>query len=297
MARFLEYIPGTSFLHRMNPLAKLACALLISIACFCSTNIIFLFCILVLDFALAATCKMTRQAAGLAKAVAIFSIILALIALLTTPKGTLLVALPWGYIGTESLLAALIIIMRLIACAIPLFLVLYITKLGDIANACCKVLHVPYKYAFTFTSAVHFIPVFMNDMKGIMEAQTARGVEFDSDSIGSQDKQRCNRCRGARLQSTHTRERLQGISLLEQRCAGNGALPRLDRPRFSDQYVPRALLNYMRRSSSLWNRGSVTYDTRSKNPQADNLSVPGCADARNVVGLLERLVRLEESST
>ena len=80
-------------------------------------------------------------------------------------------------------MAALIIIMRLIACAIPLFLVLYITKLGDIANACCKVLHVPYKYAFTFTSAVHFIPVFMNDMKGIMEAQTARGVEFDSGSI------------------------------------------------------------------------------------------------------------------
>lgn len=183
MARFLEYIPGTSFLHRMNPLAKLACALLISIACFCSTNIIFLACILVLDFALAATCKMTRQAAGLAKAVAIFSIILAIIALLTTPQGALLVALPWGYIGTGSLLAALIIIMRLIACAIPLFLVLYITKLGDIANACCKVLHVPYKYAFTFTSAVHFIPVFMNDMKGIMEAQTARGVEFDSGNI------------------------------------------------------------------------------------------------------------------
>lgn len=182
MARFLEYIPGTSFLHRMNPLAKLACALLISIACFCSTNIIFLACILVLDFALAATCKMTRQAAGLAKAVAIFSIILALIALLTTPQGTLLVALPWGYIGTGSLLAALIIIMRLIACAIPLNFA-DITKLGDIANACCKVLHVPYKYAFTFTSAVHFIPVFMNDMKDIMEAQTARGVEFDSGSI------------------------------------------------------------------------------------------------------------------
>lgn len=102
MARFLEYIPGTSFLHRMNPLAKLACALLISIACFCSTNIIFLACILLLDFALAATCKMTRQAAGLAEAVAIFSIILAIIALLTTPQGMLFVALPWGYIGTAA---------------------------------------------------------------------------------------------------------------------------------------------------------------------------------------------------
>ena len=44
-------------------------------------------------------------------------------------------------------------------------------------------LHVPYKYAFTFTSTVHFIPVFMNDMKGVMEAQTARGVEFDRGGI------------------------------------------------------------------------------------------------------------------
>lgn len=181
--RFLEYVPGTSFLHRMNPLAKLACALLISIACFCTSNLIFLAAILVLDFALAATCKMTRQAAGLAKAVALFSVVLALIALFTTPQGTMLIELPWGYVGTGSVLAALVVIMRLIACAIPLFLVLYITKLGDIANACCKVLHVPYKYAFTFTSAVHFIPVFMNDMKGIMEAQTARGVEFDSGNI------------------------------------------------------------------------------------------------------------------
>jgi energy-coupling factor transport system permease protein len=46
-----------------------------------------------------------------------------------------------------------------------------------------KVIGVPYRYAFTFASTVHFIPVFMNDMKGIMEAQTARGVEFDQGGI------------------------------------------------------------------------------------------------------------------
>ena len=39
------------------------------------------------------------------------------------------------------------------------------------------------EYAFTFASTVHFIPVFMNDMKSIMEAQTARGVEFDVGGI------------------------------------------------------------------------------------------------------------------
>lgn len=179
MAGFLEYVPGTSFIHKMNPVAKIFCALFISIACFCTTNLIFLCCVLVLDFILAATCHMTRQAARLAKAVAIFSVILALIAIFTTPTGDVLVELPWGYIGTGSLIAAITVIIRLIACAVPLFLVMYVTQLNDIANAFCKILHVPYKYAFTFTSAVHFIPVFMNDMSQIMEAQTARGVEFD----------------------------------------------------------------------------------------------------------------------
>ncbi|WP_305297016.1 energy-coupling factor transporter transmembrane component T family protein [Parvibacter caecicola] len=59
----------------------------------------------------------------------------------------------------------------------------YVTKMNDITNSAVKQLHVPYKYAFTFTSTVHFIPVFMNDMAGIMEAQTARGVEFDGSLV------------------------------------------------------------------------------------------------------------------
>ena len=124
-------------------------------------------------------CKMVSQTIGLAKAVAAFSIILALIALLFTPQGDVLVSLPWGYIGTASVLNAVLIVVRLVACAVPLFLVFYVTKLTDMANALVKVLHVPYKYAFTFMSTVHFIPVFMNNMAGIMEAQTSRGVEFD----------------------------------------------------------------------------------------------------------------------
>lgn len=179
MRKFLEYVPGTSFIHRMNPVAKLACALLISVACFCTANLAFIAAILVIDAALAVSCGMVREALGLARAVAAFSVLLALIALLTTPSGAVLVELPWGYVGTGSLMAALLIVMRLVACAVPLFLVMYVTKLTDLANAMVKIVRVPYRYAFTFTSAVHFIPVFMNDMAGIMEAQTARGVQFD----------------------------------------------------------------------------------------------------------------------
>lgn len=183
MGHFLEYVPGNSLLHRMNPVAKLFCALLLSVACFVTNNLVFIVVVLVLDFVLARSCGMTRQTLGLAKAVFFFSLILAIIQVFTTPEGIELVGLPWGYIGTGSFLAALTTILRLIAAAVPLFLVLYVTKLTDLSNALVKTLHVPYKYAFTFTSTVRFIPVFMNDMKGIMEAQTARGVEFDSGSL------------------------------------------------------------------------------------------------------------------
>ena len=179
MKDFLEYVPGDSLLHRMNPVAKLAAAFLLVIACFATSNLALLALVIVLDAVLAVQCKMVPQTLGLAKAVALFSLVLALIALLFTPQGDVLAQLPWGYIGTGSVAAAVLIAVRLVACAVPLFLVFYVTKLTDMANALVKVLHVPYKYAFTFMSTVHFIPVFMNDMAGIMEAQTARGVEFD----------------------------------------------------------------------------------------------------------------------
>ena len=183
MAKFLEYVPGTSFLHRMNPSVKLICAFLFAIACFVNSNLIFLCCMLAFALILAASCGMGHETVGLCKAVFGFSLILAIVILLTTPHGVELIPLPWGYIGTGSLLAALTVIIRLMAAAIPLFLVFYVTKMNDITNSMVKQLHVPYKYAFTFTSTVQFIPVFMNDMSGIMEAQTARGVQFDGSIV------------------------------------------------------------------------------------------------------------------
>ncbi len=179
MGGFLEYVDGESFLHKMNPVAKLACAFIITISCFVTASPVFLACVIVLDAVLAKQCGMVRQAIGLAKAVAAFSLVLALIALLFTPQGEVLVRLPWGYIGWMSIYSAILVVVRLVACAVPIFLVFYVTKLTDLANSLVENAHMPYKYAFVFMSCVRFIPVFMNDMAAIMEAQTARGVEFD----------------------------------------------------------------------------------------------------------------------
>lgn len=173
------YVFGKSLLHRVNPVAKFACAVLVALASFCTSNLVFLGALLVFGIALSALCGMARKACGLVAAVCAFSLVLAAVQVLTTPVGAVLIPLPWGYIGAGSLLAAVTTLVRLSAAALPLFLVFSTTRTGDLANASVKVLRVPYRYAFAFSSSVNFIPAFLGDMRSVMEAQTARGVEFD----------------------------------------------------------------------------------------------------------------------
>ena len=94
MNGILEYVPGDSMLHRMNPVAKLFFALVFAVACFCSQSIVFLACMLAAGIALALSCGMMKQVVGFMKAVLVFSALLALILVLTTPRGMQLVPLP-----------------------------------------------------------------------------------------------------------------------------------------------------------------------------------------------------------
>lgn len=63
---------------------------------------------------------------------------------------------------------------------IALASLLSVTQMSDLSGVLVQRLHVPYKYAFTLTTATRFIPVFADSLSGIMEAQTARGVAFDT---------------------------------------------------------------------------------------------------------------------
>lgn len=80
----------------------------------------------------------------------------------------------------DGLLSGTKACLRLLGVALPLVLMLMVTKLNDLANACVEKLHIPYRYAFTFTTALRFVPVFGQEMNAIVEAQTARGVQYDT---------------------------------------------------------------------------------------------------------------------
>jgi energy-coupling factor transport system permease protein len=96
-------------------------------------------------------------------------------------EGEILLRFPLNiYITDNGLLFSLLFVSRLIAATMPLTLMLSLTQMGDISNALNRYLRIPYKYTFVLTTAIRFIPLFSDEMAGIIEAQIARGVDFDT---------------------------------------------------------------------------------------------------------------------
>lgn len=176
MINVIDYVPGTTYLHRLNPVAKLALAAAIIAATFLSDTYPMLIGLLVLTFALAAYVHAAGRLASLLKLLVPLAVVMFVLQALFVRTGEPII----GFITTDGLVTASKMCLRLLGVALPLILVLTVTKLNDLANACVEVLHVPYRYAFTFTTALRFVPVFSQEMNAIIEAQTARGVEYDT---------------------------------------------------------------------------------------------------------------------
>lgn len=180
MRSLMNYFPGNTFLHRMDPRSKILFSLLICIACFITNNIYFLLGILVLDLMIGVCGGIFTQALRLLKGLLKIAVFLFILQALVVRTGE-----PAFFIGKlaitkDGLRTALMGVLRLIDITLPLALMISLTRMTDLSNALVSRWHVPYKYAFAITSTIRFIPVFTSDLNSIMEAQTARGVEFDT---------------------------------------------------------------------------------------------------------------------
>ena len=176
MVNVIDYVPGATVLHRLNPVAKLGLAAGIIVATFLADTFPLLVGLLVLTLVLGAYAGVLKNLLSLLKLLVPLAVVMLLLQTAFVREGDPVVA----WMTIEGLVTGGKACLRLLGVALPLILMLTVTKLNDLANACVEVLHVPYRYAFTFTTALRFVPVFSQEMNAIMEAQTARGVEYDT---------------------------------------------------------------------------------------------------------------------
>lgn len=175
MASMLDYAQGDSFLHRANPVAKVAVAVSVCIAVFLADGYPLLIALFLFVIALGASAGIGGRTLRLAGGFCGLGVFMLIVQTLIIREGAPL----FLWITDRGLDTGLHVALRLIDFALPLVTMLTITRLTDLTNACVEILHVPYKYAFTITTALRFVPIFSDQMRQIMEAQTARGVEFD----------------------------------------------------------------------------------------------------------------------
>ena len=175
MNNLFQYVPGNSVIHRMNPVTKILLTIVICIAAFISGNLFYLAGLLAVDLLIGIVAGVPGKTWTIFKGLLKIAIFLFVLQILLVRKGT-----PVFWIITdEGLLTAARVVIRLVVVCMPLALVLAVTRVSDLTNSLVQVLHVPYPYAFTLSTAIRFVPQFLDEMNGIMEAQTARGVAFD----------------------------------------------------------------------------------------------------------------------
>lgn len=176
MVNVIDYVPGDTLLHRLNPIAKLAIAAGIIIATFVADTYPMLLGLLALTLALGIYAGAIGRLLSILKVLVPVAVIMVLLQTAFVRGGEPVVL----WMTTDGLVTGSKAALRLLGVALPLILMLTVTKLNDLSNACVEVLHIPYRYAFTFTTALRFVPLFGEEMNAIMEAQTARGVEYDT---------------------------------------------------------------------------------------------------------------------
>lgn len=177
----LDYKDCDSVLHRLSPITKIILSVLICVGCFACNNIIVLCFFPIFDLALSACGKIFNETVKMLTSLLKVSIFIFLLQLLFVRDGEAVEFIPFiTYKGIET---AITVVLKLIGATLPLASMLKVTKLNDLSNAMTVKLHIPFKHAFAVTQSVHFIPCFMNDMYDIMEAQKARGVDFDTKNV------------------------------------------------------------------------------------------------------------------
>ena len=186
MKGFLDYLDGDTVLHRMHPLTKILVAALLCASAFVSSDYRYLLGIIVFDILLGvvgegrARSGLLGRTLGIVRGLFKMSVFLFILQILAIRRGQVVVPLWPGFgITDEGLRNGLLLVLRLTAATLPLSVLISVTNLSDLSNTMVKELRIPYKYAFTFTSAIRFIPVFSSEMSGIIESQKARGVDFE----------------------------------------------------------------------------------------------------------------------
>lgn len=190
-----QYYPGDSFLHRIDPRAKILCTMIFIVAIFLANNLWSY--LLVAGFTFLAIAMSGVPASLIWKAIKPLWIILVFtmgIHVLTTP-GNELFTWKFIHISEEGIRNGLIMTLRLVFLIAFSSLLTYTTSPIVLTDG-IEALLMPFKrfgvpaheLAMMMTIALRFIPTLLEETDRIMKAQSSRGADFVNGNLWQRAK-------------------------------------------------------------------------------------------------------------
>ena len=183
MDTVFTYVPGNSFLHKMNPVMVFIAALVVCIAAAVSTSNLFVFALIIVQLIAAYAAGVFKKCLKIVLSLGSLALIVLVLQVIFVRTGTVYFEAGWFKITYDGLYSGVLVVLKVACMVLPLSLAFMVQPINELTNELVSKCHLPYKYAFTITTAIRFIPLFMEEMSGIMEAQKARGVAFDTKNI------------------------------------------------------------------------------------------------------------------
>jgi energy-coupling factor transport system permease protein len=186
------YLQRNSFVHRLNPLTKFIVLILIVILAITLVSEIvalFIFGFLFIGFIGAGISL--RYAFGRLRRLLAFILLIAIVQLLFTPYGTVLLYLipplapgfsPFFPITTAGIANAFNLAFRLINIVLASALFVASTDPSRFAAALTSI-RIPYRYGYTLVLALRLVPLFDEESNTVQSAQRSRGIPVDQGVI------------------------------------------------------------------------------------------------------------------
>lgn len=186
-----QFFPGSSAIHRMDPRTKLILTVVYIVALFIANNwISYLLMMTFLVFCIKISAIPPKAIVRGMKPLVFILVFTAVLNLFYTDGGVELIRIGSLAITTEGLKRAFFMIWRILMLISGTFLLTYTTSpisltdgLESLMNP-LKKLHVPvHELAMMMSIALRFIPTLIEETDKIMNAQKARGADFETGSI------------------------------------------------------------------------------------------------------------------
>jgi len=174
----LTYQPGTSFLHTMHPLVKLAWLLFLTVAAFAVPSPWLVLGIAGLTLALFPLCGLRLGGLRGLRLLAGTALLLALLQVLFQRQGAELFRLGPLAPTTGGLSAGAYVGGRFLAVVLCSYLFVLTTDPADLAYALMRA-GLPYRFGFALVTALRLVTVFEQEGQTVYRAQLARGVQYD----------------------------------------------------------------------------------------------------------------------